>query len=237
VTKIAGLDLSPTSLQETSSILAQEFPKVEFLQLVVDLSNESQVEVTYQKVVEKFGRIDYAVNNAAISSPLLPSTELSSGIFDRIMSVNLRGVWLCERAALKQMVTQTPLERTLGSPNGRGESRGSIVNIGSVLSHLAVPGDVIYTMSKHGLMGMTKNDALDFAKKGIRINTVCPGFVETPLVTPEIKALLKPNIDKTPMGRLAHPQEIADGVVYLASDRSSYITGSSLIIDGGYMVH
>jgi NAD(P)-dependent dehydrogenase (short-subunit alcohol dehydrogenase family) len=82
----------------------------------MNLGNEEQVEATFKKVVEKFGRIDYVVNNAAIGSPLLPSTELSSAIFDRIISVNLRGTWLCERAALKQMITQTPLEKEPGSP-------------------------------------------------------------------------------------------------------------------------
>ena len=116
MTRIAGLDLSSTALQETAKALQQEFPKVVFLELVMNLGDEEQVEATFKKVVEKFGRIDYLVNNAAIGSPLLPSTELSSATFDKIMGVNLKGTWLCERAALTQMVTQVPLEKGPGSP-------------------------------------------------------------------------------------------------------------------------
>jgi NAD(P)-dependent dehydrogenase (short-subunit alcohol dehydrogenase family) len=116
VTRIAGLDLSSTGLQEIAKVLQQEFPKVEFLELVMNLGDEEQVEATFKKVVEKFGRIDYVVNNAAIGSPLLPSTELSSATFDKIISINLKGTWLCERAALRQMITQVPLEKAPGSP-------------------------------------------------------------------------------------------------------------------------
>ena len=116
MTRIAGLDLSSTALQEIAGILQQQFPKVEFLKLVMNLSDESQVEAAFKKVVEKFGRIDYAVNNAAVGSPLLPTTELSSATFDKIISVNLKGTWLCERAALRQMIIQTPLQKEPGSP-------------------------------------------------------------------------------------------------------------------------
>jgi len=109
--------------------------------------------------------------------------------------------------------------------------------VDSVLGMVVVPGNAIYAMSKHGLLGLTRTDALDYAKKGIRVNAVCPGFVDTPLVTSAIRKILQPNIEKTPMGRLAHVQEIADGVAFLASVRASYITGTALTVDGGYTVH
>lgn len=98
-----------------------------------------------------------------------------------------------------------------------------------------MPNDGLYTISKHGVMGLVKTDALDYAKRGIRVNAICPGFVDTPLLSEEYRVLLEWQIGKAPMGRLAQPQEIADAVVWLASDRSSYVTGTSLVVDGGYM--
>ncbi|KFY50306.1 hypothetical protein V496_09415 [Pseudogymnoascus sp. VKM F-4515 (FW-2607)] len=237
VTKIAGVDISVSALDSVAASLASLFPAVEFQALTCDLADEAQVEAAFQKAVSRFSRLDYVVNNAGIGGPLVPTTESDVTVLERIMSVNLKGVWLCERAALKQMLRQEPLPLQESAPAGRAPARGSIINIGSVLSLLAVRQNALYTMSKHALTGLTKTDALDFAKKGIRVNTVCPGFVDTPLVTPAIREILKVSIDKTPMGRLASPQEIADGVVFLASDRASYITGISLAIDGGYIIH
>lgn len=236
VTKISAVDISKSVLQSTADLLAAQFPTVEFLQNVCDITDEATVEAVFATTIAKFGRIDYAVNNAAIASPLLPTGEAASSDYDRVLTVNLKGTWLCERAELKLMAEQSPLAPK-DSVIGRSPCRGAIINVDSVLGKIAVPGNAIYTMSKHGLLGLTRTDALDYAKKGVRINAVCPGFVDTPLITPTIKKLLQPNIDKTPMGRLAHVQEIADGIVFLASDRASYITGTTLTIDGGYTIH
>ncbi|KAF8856087.1 short chain dehydrogenase/ reductase [Acephala macrosclerotiorum] len=231
--KIIGLDISQASLSETTSALHTLFPQVEFLEIIANMADEEQVKSAFERAVTKFGRIDYAVNNAAVSSPFTGTADSDLAQLRRSVSINLEGTWLCEREELRLMMKQELLS-TPEALAGRGKSRGSIINIDSILGLLAMPGNGIYTITKHALLGMVKTDALDYAKQGIRVNAICPGFVDTPLVTAEIRNLLRPSIDKTPMGRLANAQEIADSVVFLASDRASYITGSSLVIDGGY---
>jgi len=233
VKRISGLDISQNGLDDTAKILKSESPDVEFFGISADMSNESQIKDAFKKVVEKFGRIDYAINNAAIASPFVTTGDAETKDFDRVQNINLKGTWLCEREELKQMLKQEPLVSE-ARPSGRVPSRGTIVIVSSLLGIRAMPLDGLYTISKHAILGMMKTDALDYATKGIRINAVCPGFIDTPLVTPAIRELLKPQIDKTPMNRLADPQEVADAVVFLASERSSYITGTVLSVDGGY---
>ncbi|KAF2809854.1 short chain dehydrogenase/ reductase [Mytilinidion resinicola] len=254
-TKISAVDISAAALASTATALATQFPDVELLQNTGDITNEADIDRIFASTVKRFGRIDYAVNNAGVGAQLRPTTEVPSSDYDRVLNINLKGTWLCEKAELKIMEAQEPLVsvdavyvfrglHNCSTPGlefstdysfhsvGRIPSRGSIVNIDSVLGMLVVPGNAIYAMSKHGLLGLTRTDALDFAKKGVRVNAVCPGFVDTPLVTDAVKKVLKPNIDKTPMGRLAHVQEIADGVAFLASERASYITGTALTVSG-----
>ncbi|KAF2499910.1 3-oxoacyl-reductase [Lophium mytilinum] len=235
-TKISAVDISAAALESTAAIVAAQFPNVELLQNTGDITKETDIDRIFANTVKKFGRIDYAVNNAGVGAQLRPTTEVPSSDYDRVLNINLKGTWLCEKAELAIMEAQEPLV-SADAVVGRTPSRGSIVNIDSVLGMLVVPGNAIYAMSKHGLLGPTRTDALDFAKKGVRVNAVCPGFVDTPLVTDAVKKVLKPNIDKTPMGRLAHVQEIADGVAFLASERASYITGTALTVDGGYTLH
>ncbi|OQV03078.1 hypothetical protein CLAIMM_08174 [Cladophialophora immunda] len=230
VRRIAGLDLSDKALNETAASLSAEVLDVDFLPIAVDISDEEQVARAFKSTVDRFGRIDYAINNAAIAAPFVPTGETTLEAFEKVQKINLRGTWLCEREELRYMVKQEPLE----TRNGRAPAKGSIVVVSSLLGIRAMPLDGLYTISKHGLIGMVRTDALDYAKQGIRVNAVCPGFIDTPLVTPAIRELLAPQIEKTPMGRLASPEEVADAVVYLSSDRASYVTGSVLSVDGGY---
>jgi len=199
------------------------------------LTSEDQVKQAFDKVISTFGRIDYAINNAGIGGPLVPTAELEPKDFDKVIAVNVKGVWLCSKYELKQMVTQTPLR---GPPfPGLQAQRGAIVNISSVLGLSAMPTQAPYSSSKHAILGLTKADALDYALQGIRVNAVCPGFIETPLLTPAIRQALAKNIEKTPLKRLALPEEIANAVCFLVSEAASYVTGLSLPVDGGYTIN
>ncbi|CAI4214398.1 unnamed protein product [Parascedosporium putredinis] len=209
VRNIAGLDLSEEGLQETQKILAEECPEAVFLP-----------------------SLDHAVNNAGVGQTLKPTSELEFGEFDKVIGVNLKGVWVCEKLELAIMEKQEPLPLT-SKASGRIASRGTIVNVSSVLGLLAMPTLGVYTMSKHGVVGLTRSDAIDYSKKGIRVNAVSPGFIDTPLLKESSRKALAPSISKTPLGRLANPQEIADSIIYLSSPRSSYVTGTVLARNRG----
>ncbi|KAJ6011558.1 hypothetical protein N7451_002970 [Penicillium sp. IBT 35674x] len=234
VSKIAGLDIMPEGIAESEKLLKLEFPNVKFLPIIADLTQISQVQDAIELTVKEFGRLDHAVNNAGIGQSLLPTAETSQDEFEKVMNVNLKGVWHCEKFELEQMMKQDPLPTNVP---GRTPARGTIVNVDSVLGMLAIPNLAVYTMSKHAVLGLTRTDALDYATKGIRINSICPGFIDTPLLTEEKRKGLAPSIAKTPMGRLATPQEVSDGIVFLSSERSSYVTGTELKVDGGYCIH
>ncbi|KAI9833632.1 MAG: hypothetical protein M1819_003585 [Sarea resinae] len=234
-TRVAALDVSEAGLKETADVVRAEFPAVEFLPLVANISVEADVARVFDEIKARFGRLDYAVNNAAVAGPLTLTSETDdvAGL-ERVMQVNLKGSWMCQRAELRIMEKQEPL---LPAADGRGVTRGSIINVSSILGITSMPQNGPYIMTKHGLIGMSKTDAIDYAKLKIRVNTICPGFVETPILTDAIRGLLAPNIQKTPLGRLANPEEVADSIAFLASSRASYITGSTLVVDGGYTAH
>lgn len=185
-----------------------------------DVSESAQVDRLFQATSEAFGPIDIAVNNAGVGAPLTPLGDTEESDFDRVMAVNLKGVWLCMRAALRHMAPQ---------------KSGSIINMASALSITTFPGSSLYTASKHGVSGLTRSAAVEYGESGIRINAICPGFISTPLlhstVTEEAAQLMAA---KHPMNRLGTPEEIADAVVYLASDASSFVTGSLFSVDGGW---
>ncbi|EXJ88953.1 hypothetical protein A1O3_02017 [Capronia epimyces CBS 606.96] len=171
VRRIAGVDLSPQGLSDTAQALRTADPAVDFLPLAADISNEEQVATAFRSVIHRFGRVDYAVNNAAIAGPLGPTDTLAVDDLDRVQKINLRGTWLCEREELKHMATQEPLQ----TEGDRVPSRGSIVVVSSLLGIRAMPQNSLYTISKHAILGLVRTDALDYAAKGIRINAVCPG--------------------------------------------------------------
>ncbi len=188
-----------------------------------DVSKASEVDALVQKAVERFGRLDVAFNNAGVEGVLAPIVGQSEEDFDRTIDINLKGVWLCLKYEIRQMLKQ-------------GGS-GAIVNMSSIMGLVGALGGAAYSASKHGVIGLTKTAALENAKSGIRINAVCPGFTETPMADRVLRvpAVHKYVLSCHPVGRLARPTEIAEAVVWMCSDRASFMTGQSLVLDGGFL--
>jgi len=187
-----------------------------------DVSKASEVETLVKKVVEKFGRLDVAFNNAGIEGVWTSIVSESEEDWDRTFDINLKGVWLCLKYEIRQMLKQ-----------GGG---GAIVNMASVAGLLGLAGAAAYCASKHGVIGLTKAVALETARTGIRINAVCPAVVETPMADRLYSA---PAVNKFvlglhPVGRFGKPMEIAEAVLWMCSDRASFMTGQSLVLDGGF---
>jgi NAD(P)-dependent dehydrogenase (short-subunit alcohol dehydrogenase family) len=188
-----------------------------------DVSRAADVHALVQKTVEKFGRLDVAFNNAGVEGQWASIAEQSEEDWDQTININLKGVWLCLKYEIQQMLKQ-----------GGG---GAIVNMASVAGLIGASGAATYSASKHGVMGLTKSAALENARTGIRINVVCPAVVETPMGD---RLWGEPDVNKFakglhPMGRFGMPMEIAEAVVWMCSDRASFMTGQSLVLDGGFL--
>ena len=192
------------------------------LGVVCDVSAEDQVDAMVNQAVDRFGRLDMAFNNAGIQAPPTDAADEPAETFDRVNAINLRGVWSCMKHELRQM-------RTQGS--------GAIVNCSSLGGLVGLPGRAAYHASKHGVIGLTRSAALEYAPRGIRINAVCPGTIETPMVTDMIAKgqLSVPDaVANQPIGRLGRAEEIAAAVLWLSSPGASLIVGVALPVDGGY---
>ena len=194
--------------------------------LSVDVSDPAQVETMVAECVSHFGRLDFAVNNAAAEFPLVLTADISLEAVDRSIAVDLRGAWLCMKHEIEVMLKQ---------------GGGAIVNVSSVNGFLSSPKAAIYSATKHGMNGLTSAAAKEYISMGIRINSVCPGAIETPRrqrrlagFTPEqVKAHYDDLAEKIPVGRVARAEEVAAGILWLCSDASSYVVGHHLVIDGG----
>ncbi|KAL3465082.1 short chain dehydrogenase/ reductase [Aspergillus heterothallicus] len=240
-TRFALGDLNEEGLQSTSAELKAMNPAVQVFTAVVDISSEVQINEFIQGAVATFGGIHYAVNNAGITSnPRVRSHELPVDAWDQVVNVNLRGTWLCQRAILGQMMKQ---KRELGTRTGSGPQRGAIVNISSIFgirsfTSVGAANDSQYSATKSGILGMTRTDAIDYAAEGIRINSVLPGYVKTPMVAESIRrgANYEPIIDTIPGKRWGTPEELAEAVVFLAGEKASWINGTELVVDGGKVI-
>lgn len=191
--------------------------------ITTDVTDSRQVQDMVAAVLQGYGRLDFAFNNAGISgsTPGVLAADVSEEAFDRVIAVNLRGVWLCMKYEVPAMLA------------GGG---GCIVNTASIMGVVATPTNPAYAASKHGVIGMTKSFALAYAGRGIRVNAVCPGYVDTPMFQ-RFRAdppLAEQIVARHPIGRLGTAQEIAEAVLWLCSDASSFVTGHALIADGGY---
>ncbi len=190
-----------------------------------DVASESDVERVFQEIGALFGQIDVLVNNAGISGANKPTHELTEEEWDRVQAVNVKGVFFCTKHAIPWML------------RGGG---GSIVNLSSIYGLVGAPDAPPYHASKGAVRLMSKTDALLYAKQGIRVNSVHPGFIWTPMVEKFLRsqgdvAKLRGALDALhPLGRVGQPEEVAFGILYLACDESKFVTGSELVIDGGY---
>lgn len=195
------------------------------LGVTCDVTDEEQVADAVERTVAAFGRLDAAYNNAGIQSPAREIADVGNDEYERVMAVNLRGIWNCMKHELRQM-------RTQGS--------GAIVNCSSIGGLIGLPGRAAYHASKHGVIGMTRSAALEYAAKGIRINAVCPGTVETPMVTEMLAGepeAMKEIMRDQPIGRLGRPEEIASAVLWLCGPGASFVIGHALAVDGGFTAH
>jgi NAD(P)-dependent dehydrogenase (short-subunit alcohol dehydrogenase family) len=186
-----------------------------------DVSNTGEVEVLVKRTLEAYGRLDCAHNNAGIAGPMVRAADCSEQDWDEVIRVNLKGVWLCMRYQIAQMVKQ---------------HSGVIVNTTSTAGLRGSRLASAYAASSHGIVGLTKSAALEYIGEGIRINAVCPGIVDTPMIQRYITGDAKREAQfktASPIGRMAAPDEIAKTVVWLCSDASSYVSGSVVIVDGG----
>ncbi len=202
---------------------------------VMDVTNEDQVNKVFNDIATKFGRIDYVANAAGIAKKHIGGAAFAeTRDWLRVLDIDLTGTFFVLRAAAQIMLKQEPI---LSSVDGRPLQRGSIVNFGSILGAVGVPLSTAYTAAKHGVVGLTKTASEDYAKDGLRINAICPGYTETPMTTQSplvLQEMMQRVETAVPMHRMGRPEEIADGVVYLAGGRSSFVTGTTLFVDGGY---
>ncbi|OAP59203.1 3-oxoacyl-[acyl-carrier protein] reductase [Fonsecaea erecta] len=235
---IAMLDISGPALERARRDVEGAATNPAFrgvLTFEVDVRDEAGVDSAIASTHQKFGRIDYLVNCAGIAFKHRGTAAAETKDWQRVLDINLTGTFFALRACARIMLQQDPIKSAI---DGRPLQRGSIVNISSVLGHVGVTNSVAYCASKHGVIGLTKNASEDHAAQGLRINAVCPGFIETPLTasTPEIIQTFKDKTEVwTPMKRPGQPQEIADVCVWLAGGRSSFVTGTSICADGGYL--
>jgi NAD(P)-dependent dehydrogenase (short-subunit alcohol dehydrogenase family) len=210
-------DVNENGGKETVGLVEQGGAKGLFIEC--DVSKPEAVKGMVEKTVKEFGSLDYACNDAGIHNPLPEAfTELDENMWDAIIAVNLKGVMLCMKHEIPPMLKQ---------------GGGVIVNIASLGGLLAEPGSHAYTASKHGVMGLTKTVAFEYAKTGIRINAVCPAVIETPMFAmapPEVRQAL---LAFHPIGRFGKPEEIAAAVMWLCSDLSAFVTGTGVVLDGG----
>ncbi|MDB5746991.1 MAG: short chain dehydrogenase [Massilia sp.] len=213
-------DVSVDGGHATAATIVQHGGKALFV--AANVTRAFEVESLVDKTVHHYGRLDCAVNCAGVQEDSLRLADIDEAAFDRIMDVNVKGVWLSMKYQIRQMATS---------------GGGAIVNLSSAFGQVGAPAQSVYAASKHALAGLTKSAALDYARDGIRVNAVCPGAVRTPMLARAVGR--EPGFEKKlraahPMGRFAEPGEVADAVLWLCSGASSFVTGHELAVDGGF---
>ena len=220
---VALADLNEELLNKVTEQLKSEGYDV--IAILCNVADDTQVEAMVNKTVETFGRLDAAFNNAGIQNEMAGAADQTREDFDRVTGVNLGGVWSTMKHELQQM---------------RKQGFGAIVNCSSIGGILGGNQRGTYHAAKHGVIGLTKSAAIEYAKQGIRVNTVCPGIIHTPMLDGMINGgqqdVLDAMLETVPSGRLGLPEEIANAVVWLSSDAASFVVGHTLVVDGGYSI-
>ena len=218
--RVVAADITVDGGQETVAMIRRNGGEATFV--TANVTQATEVEALVAAAVAAYGRIDCAHNNAGIEGVLATTADYPEDDWERVIAVNLKGVWLCMKYELPQMLRQ---------------GGGAIVNTASLAGLVGAMRMSAYVASKHGVVGLTKTAALEYAKMGIRVNTVCPGIIHTAMVEriflsrrPDIAARLAAS---EPVGRLGTPEEVAEAVVWLCSDAASFVTGHAMTVDGG----
>lgn len=210
-----------TENQETMDLIKNLGTEAIFVKC--DVSKSADVKALIEKTIDTFGRLDFAYNNAGIEGTSAPTQDCSEENWDKTMDINLKGIWLCMKHQIPVMLEK---------------GKGSIVNCSSVAGLVGFQGLPAYVASKHGVIGLTKTAALENAKLGIRINAVCPGVIQTPMIdrlTGNQKEAEEEFTTMEPVGRFGQPEEIACAVMWLCSDEASFVTGIEMPVDGGFV--
>ncbi|MGW2651553.1 glucose 1-dehydrogenase [Streptomyces sp. NPDC001393] len=195
------------------------------LGVICDVSDEAQVEAMVRKAVENFGRLDVAFNSAGIITPSIDTADERAEDYDRVNAVNARGIWASMKHELRQM---------------RKQGSGAIVNCSSLSGLVGAPRRTTYHAAKHAVIGLTTSAAVEYASQGVRVNAVCPGTFDTPMVDDLIAKgdlVLADSLAEAPIGRIGRPEEVASAVLWLCSPGASYVVGVALPVDGGYVAH
>lgn len=215
--RVAILDRSADALEEVKTSVKNAGAEV--MAIACDVSSPEQVQAAVRQIVDRFGRLDVAFNNAGVENKAAPVHEIDLAEWDRILDINLRGTFVCMKHELAQMVKQ---------------GGGVVVNTSSGAGIRGVAGGAAYAASKHAIIGLTRSAALDYAKQNIRVNAVLPGNIETPMMDRFTGGDIQKAIDLEPVGRLGKPEEIAESVLWMASDLGGFVTGAATVIDGGW---
>ena len=220
--KVVAADVATEGGEETVGIIQDSGGDAIFVK--ADVSQANQVESLIKTAVGSYGRVDCAHNNAGIEGAVAQTHEYLEDAWDSVMSINLKGVWLCMKYEIPQMLSQ---------------GNGAIVNTASVAGLVGIPGQPAYVASKHGVNGLTKVAALENAARGIRVNSVCPGVIHTPMIDRFVSMSSYHDeesiVSMEPVGRMGTPEEIAEAVVWLCSDSASFVTGHNMSVDGGFV--
>lgn len=219
---VVVVDIDEAGNEATAKLVAEHGAQV--LALTCDVTSESAVRSAVEETMRRFGRLDAAFNNAGIEQPAAPLVDITDEQWTRLLDIDLRSVFLCMKYQIPAMLEQ---------------GGGAIVNTSSGAGVVGIRGQAAYVAAKHAVIGLTKSTALDYASRGIRVNAICPGIIETPMMdrfsggTPEGRARV---IAQEPVGRMGTPEEIASAVLWLSSDLGSFATGLTMVIDGGQTV-